>query len=48
LPKETVLLKEDLHGKPFSDDVGFIRLNEIFDNKLENILVFVNDYLYTA
>jgi type I restriction enzyme R subunit len=48
LLKETVLTKADLDAKPFSDDGGFTRLNKIFDNELENILVVLNDNLYTA
>lgn len=48
LLKETVLTKADLDAKPFSDDGGFMRLNKIFDNELENILVVLNDNLYTA
>lgn len=45
---ETVLTKEDLDTKPFSDEGGFTRLNKIFDNELENILVVLNENLYTA
>jgi type I restriction enzyme R subunit len=48
LLKETVLTKADLDAKPFSDDGGFTRLNKIFENELENILVVLNDNLYTA
>jgi type I restriction enzyme R subunit len=45
---ETVLTKADLDAKPFSEEGGFNRLNKIFDNELENILVVLNDNLYTA
>lgn len=45
---ETVLTKEDLDKAPFSNEGGFTRLNKIFDNELENILVVLNDNLYTA
>lgn len=45
---ETVLTKADLDAKPFSDEGGFNRLNKIFDNELENILVVLNENLYTA
>ena len=45
---ETVLTKEDLDKSPFSNEGGFVRLNKIFDNDLENILVLLNDNLYTA
>jgi type I restriction enzyme R subunit len=48
LLKETVLTKEDLDAKPFSDDGGFTRLNKIFENELEHILAVLNDNLYTA
>lgn len=45
---ETVLTKADLDAKPFSDEGGFSRLNKIFDNELENILIVLNENLYTA
>nr|WP_315176345.1 type I restriction-modification system endonuclease [uncultured Flavobacterium sp.] len=45
---ETVLTKADLDKAPFSNEGGFTRLNKIFDNDLENILVVLNDNLYTA
>jgi type I restriction enzyme R subunit len=45
---ETVLTKEDLDKAPFSNEGGFTRLNKIFDNELEHILVVLNDNLYTA
>ena len=45
---ETVLTKVDLDAKPFSDEGGFTRLNKIFENELENILVVLNENLYTA
>lgn len=48
LLKETVLTKADLDAKPFSDDGGFIRLNKIFENELDNILAVLNENLYTA
>jgi type I restriction enzyme R subunit len=48
LLKETVLSKADLDTKPFSDDGGFTRLNKIFDNDLEHVLMVLNENLYTA
>ena len=45
---ETVLTKEDLDKEPFSNGGGFVKINKIFDNELENILVILNDNLYTA
>lgn len=45
---ETVLTKADLDTKPFSEEGGFTRLNKIFENDLENILVVLNENLYTA
>ena len=45
---ETVLTKADLDSKPFSEEGGFTRLNKIFENDLENILVVLNENLYTA
>lgn len=45
---ETVLTKADLDAKPFSDEGGFVRLNKIFENELEQILVVLNENLYTA
>lgn len=48
LLKETVLTKADLDANPFKEDGGFVRLNKIFENDLENILVVLNENLYTA
>src|SRR5690606_27075224 len=48
LLKETVLSKEDLNEKPFSDDGGYNRLNKIFENNLDNVLAVLNENLYTA
>ncbi|WP_111709135.1 type I restriction-modification system endonuclease [Lutibacter citreus] len=48
LLKETVLNLEDLNKKPFINDGGFKRLNKIFDNDLENLIVDLNQNLYTA
>lgn len=45
---ETVLTKDDLDAKPFSDEGGFTRLNKIFANDLDNILTVLNENLYTA
>ena len=45
---ETVLTRADLDAKPFSEEGGFTRLNKIFENDLENILVTLNENLYTA
>jgi type I restriction enzyme R subunit len=48
LLKETVLSKEDLNEKPFSEDGGYNRLNKIFENNLDNVLAVLNENLYTA
>jgi type I restriction enzyme R subunit len=45
---ETVLTRADLDAKPFSEEGGFARLNKIFENDLENLLVTLNENLYTA
>lgn len=45
---ETVLTKADLDTRPFSDEGGFTRLNKIFENDLDKILVVLNENLYTA
>lgn len=45
---ETVLTKADLDSSPFKQEGGFTRLNKIFENDLENILVTLNENLYTA
>jgi type I restriction enzyme R subunit len=45
---ETVLTKADLDSTPFRQEGGFSRLNKIFENDLENILVTLNENLYTA
>jgi type I restriction enzyme, R subunit len=44
---ETILSKEDLDKPPFLEEGGFIRLNKIFDQQLENLLLQINENLYS-
>src|SRR5690606_17732376 len=48
LLKETVLTRQDLDLQPFITDGGFKRLNTIFEDDLENLILQLNDYLFTA
>lgn len=43
---ETILRKEDLDKPPFNEAGGFLKLNKIFDNKLESVLNDINENLY--
>lgn len=43
---ETILRKEDLDKPPFNEAGGFIKLNKIFEQRLENILNDINENLY--
>lgn len=45
---ETVLNKEDLDQEPFKSEGGYMRLNKIFNNKLDIVLHTINEYLYSA
>ncbi len=45
---ETILTKDDLNKSPFKDEGGYIRLNKIFNNKLDWVLHTINEYLYSA
>lgn len=45
---ETILTKEDLDKEPFKSDGGYIRLNKIFNEKLDWVLQTINEYLYSA
>lgn len=46
---ETILTKEDLDKEPFKSDVGgYIKLNKIFNEKLDLVLHTINEYLYSA
>ncbi|MEY5049038.1 MAG: hypothetical protein RLZZ175_2397 [Bacteroidota bacterium] len=48
LLKESVLVKADLDAEPFKSDGGFVKINRIFDDKLEIIIDTLNEYLYSA
>jgi len=45
---ETVLTRQDLDLQPFVSEGGFNRLNSIFDEQLEPLIVKLNEYLFTA
>lgn len=45
---ETILNKEDIDKEPFKSEGGYIRLNKIFNNKLDIVLHTINEYLYSA
>jgi type I restriction enzyme R subunit len=46
LLQESVLQKEDLDKAPFNKDGGYKRLNKIFRNELDTILITMNEELY--
>ena len=45
---ETILTKEDLEKEPFKSEGGYMRLNKIFNEKLDMVLHTINEYLYSA
>lgn len=45
---ETVMTKKDLDLKPFLDDGGFTKINKIFNNELEELIIELNNDLYSA
>ena len=45
---ETILTKQDLDLQPFVSEGGFKRLNAIFEEQLEPLIVKLNAYLFTA
>ena len=45
---ETILTKQDLDLQPFVSEGGFKRLNDIFEDKLEPLILQLNEYLFTA
>jgi type I restriction enzyme R subunit len=48
LLQESVLQKEDLDKAPFSQDGGYTKLNKIFRNELDTILITMNEELYNV
>lgn len=48
LMAETILTKQDLDLRPFVDEGGFVRLNKIFNNELEELIIELNNELYSA
>jgi len=48
LVAETVLTRKDLDLKPFLDEGGFTRINKIFNNELEDLIIELNNDLYSA
>jgi type I restriction enzyme R subunit len=47
LLKETILRLEDLNEDPFDKDGGFDRLNKIFENRLTDVVMKLNENLYS-
>lgn len=45
---ETILTRQDLDLQPFVSEGGFKRLNTIFEEQLEPLIVKLNEYLFTA
>ncbi|WOI21630.1 type I restriction-modification system endonuclease [Nonlabens ulvanivorans] len=45
---ETVLTKEDLDKEPFKSDGGFKRINQQFQEEVEQVIDSINNHLYTA
>lgn len=48
LVAETILTRKDLDLKPFLDEGGFTRINKIFNNELEDLIIELNNDLYSA
>lgn len=48
LMAETILTRKDLDLKPFLDEGGFTRINKIFNNELDDLIVELNNDLYSA
>jgi len=48
LMAETILTKQDLDLRPFVDEGGFVRLNKIFNSELEELIIELNNELYSA
>lgn len=46
LLQENILTKNDLDLAPFKSDGGYNRLNKIFNNELDDILIILNEQLY--
>ncbi|MPT31178.1 MAG: type I restriction-modification system endonuclease [Chryseobacterium sp.] len=45
---ESILTRNDLDLKPFLDDGGFNKINKIFNNELEELIIELNNDLYSA
>ena len=45
---ETILTKEDLDREPFKNEGGYTRLNKIFNNQLDEVLLTIREYLFSA
>jgi type I restriction enzyme R subunit len=48
LKAETLLRKEDLDEEPFKDAGGYMKLNKIFSNQLDEVLEIINTNLLGA
>ncbi len=47
LLKEDIIDHEALEQEPFKRDGGYNRINKIFENKLDEVINTINEYLYT-
>lgn len=47
LLKEEIIDREAFEEEPFKRDGGYTRLNKIFENKLDDVVNKINDYLYS-
>jgi len=45
---ESILTKKDLDLKPFLDEGGFKKIDKIFNNELEDLIIGLNNDLYSA
>jgi type I restriction enzyme R subunit len=45
---ETILTRQDLDLQPFVSEGGFKRLNDIFEDNLEPLILQLNEHLFTA
>lgn len=46
LLQESILRKEDLDLEPFDKHGGFVRLNKLFEDQLEGVIIQLNQNLY--
>ena len=44
---EDIIDKDAFDQEPFKRDGGYTRLNKIFENKLDEVVNTINEYLYS-